>query len=301
MKGEQTNGEPTIRPAGAPACTIPPEGWSCTRIKGHSGPCAAVKHETTKECGQESVFDKMDKVFKDFDDTMGVAFGCAEPGAPHVPPRDAVPVAAECACLYTYDEALVHTINEVAKREHRHKLWHRIVELTFILAMLALTMFFMGKAHGATVSWTHDGLNTTGYKVMYGTSATSLTNVASIDSPTARATEIVLPAAGRWYFAVKAVNGAVESPSSPVVAYDDPGTAPPPATPASPTSPAVIGRVVFQIIQQSDRLVFLPVGTVSTAVACKSEFPVGEYHVVPRAAVTWYGTVQPLVVVTRCN
>lgn len=24
-------------------CTLPPEGWMCTRIEGHDGPCAAMQ------------------------------------------------------------------------------------------------------------------------------------------------------------------------------------------------------------------------------------------------------------------
>jgi len=27
-------------------CTIPPEGWECTRESGHDGPCAAVQSDT---------------------------------------------------------------------------------------------------------------------------------------------------------------------------------------------------------------------------------------------------------------
>lgn len=29
-------------PAGPETCTKPPEGWRCTRPKGHEGPCSAV-------------------------------------------------------------------------------------------------------------------------------------------------------------------------------------------------------------------------------------------------------------------
>lgn len=24
-------------------CEVPPEGWTCTRVRGHDGPCAAVE------------------------------------------------------------------------------------------------------------------------------------------------------------------------------------------------------------------------------------------------------------------
>ena len=29
-------------------CEVPPEGWSCTRKKGHDGPCAAVPERDEK-------------------------------------------------------------------------------------------------------------------------------------------------------------------------------------------------------------------------------------------------------------
>jgi len=40
---------PAARPPGA--CDQPPEGWYCTRTKGHDGPCAALRAalDTTKE------------------------------------------------------------------------------------------------------------------------------------------------------------------------------------------------------------------------------------------------------------
>lgn len=34
-------------------CTVPPEGWYCTRGAGHEGPCAAI---------QEEPFDKVDEL-----------------------------------------------------------------------------------------------------------------------------------------------------------------------------------------------------------------------------------------------
>jgi len=27
-------------------CNIPPKGWSCTRVAGHDGPCAAIRKGT---------------------------------------------------------------------------------------------------------------------------------------------------------------------------------------------------------------------------------------------------------------
>jgi hypothetical protein len=66
----------------------------------------------------------------------------------------------------------------------------------------------------ATLSWiapTEDTDGTpivglAGYRIYYGASATQMSNVISVSSPTAVAYEISNLAAGTWYFAIAAYN-----------------------------------------------------------------------------------------------
>lgn len=314
-EGEQTKppeiGDPAIRPANAPACTLPPEGWSCTRIKGHSGPCAAVPKETAQHAAGEgkpvgTSPDHFDRLFDEMDAAL-LRAGFKPMGT--VRPDLAKEDTSGLMYCGDYQHRAIKQINELARAERRHKLWHRIVEAIFVLLLVSLTLL-IGKAHGATITCIAPTQNTdgsaltnlAGYEVLYGTSPTALNLGASFNASVCRFI-IDPPSTGTWYYAVRAFNTAgVRSANSTVVSKAEDGPPPPPvAVPAPPTSPAVIGREVYQIVQQTDRLVFLPVGTVSNAQACRPEYPVGQYFVVPRAAVSWYGSVRPMVVVTRCN
>jgi hypothetical protein len=40
------------------ACTIPPQGWACTRGAGHEGPCAAIAHQAPVVAGHWNGFGK---------------------------------------------------------------------------------------------------------------------------------------------------------------------------------------------------------------------------------------------------
>ena len=45
----------------AQACDVPPLGWTCTRNKGHEGPCAASKSPSQKE-SLEALIEAVDRV-----------------------------------------------------------------------------------------------------------------------------------------------------------------------------------------------------------------------------------------------
>lgn len=70
--------------------------------------------------------------------------------------------------------------------------------------------------------------------------------------------------------------------------------------PMAPALTAAAG-VAYTIIKQVDKLVMLPVGTVPGSTPCDPAQSVNGYNVVPRAAVTWAGNVQPDVVVAQCS
>ena len=66
----------------------------------------------------------------------------------------------------------------------------------------------------ATINWTRPTTNTdgsaltnlAGYKVLYGTSASALTNVKQINNPATTSTSIAALQTGTWYFSVRAFN-----------------------------------------------------------------------------------------------
>jgi hypothetical protein len=58
---------------------------------------------------------------------------------------------------------------------------------------------------------------------------------------------------------------------------------------------------VFYVVQQTDRIVSLRVGTVPLGTPCDKTQVINGMMVVPRAKVTWAGTVKPFVVVAKCG
>lgn len=68
----------------------------------------------------------------------------------------------------------------------------------------------------AALSWSHDGLNTAGFRVSYGTSSTALTQVVQIAGTSIRAYTISSLSPGTYYFAVKAYSsdGSESNPSN---------------------------------------------------------------------------------------
>jgi hypothetical protein len=69
----------------------------------------------------------------------------------------------------------------------------------------------------ATLNWQHDGQNVEGFRVVYGTSPTALTQVIQIPGPNVRTASVSSLSPGTYYFAVKAYQGANESATSNVV------------------------------------------------------------------------------------
>lgn len=139
--------------------------------------------------------------------------------------------------------------------------------------------------------------NLAGFRILYGSSPTELTNSLLVANPAAASATIPTPSStnGGLFCAVRAYTTAgIESDNSAVASLA-------PTVPVDPPLMSVVGREVFYVVQQTDKFVFLPVGTVKTATACDRSQPVGVYNVIPRATVTWYGNVQPLVVVTKCD
>lgn len=71
--------------------------------------------------------------------------------------------------------------------------------------------------------------------------------------------------------------------------------------PNAPSPLVVTGTQVYHIQKREDRFVMLPVGTVPAGTQCDETQSINGYYVVPRALVTWSGTIKPPVVVSPCS
>lgn len=73
------------------------------------------------------------------------------------------------------------------------------------------------------------------------------------------------------------------------------------APPNPPGNLTVAATVVYQFIGTTDAVTLLAVGTVPAGTACDPAQSVNGRYAVPRAAVTWYGSVRPRVVFAQCS
>ena len=73
------------------------------------------------------------------------------------------------------------------------------------------------------------------------------------------------------------------------------------APPQPPGNLTVAALVVYQFIGTTDAIALNPVGTVPAGTACDPSQSVNGRYAVPRAAVSWYGSVRPRVVFAQCS
>jgi len=145
----------------------------------------------------------------------------------------------------------------------------------------------------------------TGYKILYGTSSSALTNSKSVSSSTT-STSIGSLSVGTWYFAVRSVNSkGVESGNSNVAARSVTAANAAktvsvyiaPATPYYTTST----RVYDITFLSGGRVLGVEVGRVPLGVKCDTRYPVPTgYYPVPRTNVTFTKTARSTTVVARC-
>jgi hypothetical protein len=74
-----------------------------------------------------------------------------------------------------------------------------------------------------------------------------------------------------------------------------------PPVPQPPGTLTVAATVAYQVIGTPDRFAMVPVGTIPAGTECDTTQSVNGYYVVPRSAVTWYGSVKPQVTVAICS
>jgi hypothetical protein len=140
------------------------------------------------------------------------------------------------------------------------------------------------------------------FRAYHGTSEAEVrakTDGRTINNRNATSYEWTNLAPGTHYFAVTAVNGdGGESDLSQI------GTkAVPPPVPLPPGNFTVQqdDTTAYYVIQQENRFVLLPAGTVQPGTQCDASQQVNGHYVVPRTAVEWFGDVRPLAVVARCG
>jgi hypothetical protein len=175
----------------------------------------------------------------------------------------------------------------------------------------------------ATVNWTRPTTNTdgsaltdlAGFKVLYGTSASALSNSKLVNDPAATTTTIAALQTGTWYFSVRAYNSSqVESANSNVAQKTitsasasqsltitvNAAPTPPPPTPTLKTT----GTRVYDVLYQNGgRILGREVGRIPLGTACttKTYYPINtNYYPVPRTSVTFSRTSRSNTVVARC-
>lgn len=167
----------------------------------------------------------------------------------------------------------------------------------------------------ATVNWTPPTTNADGtaltnlarYKVVYGTTASSLTQSAVVDDPTRRSTTISSLAPGSWFFAVRAVNtSGAESANSNVYSKNVTGAKAAKTVNVTITSSGLrtISTNVwdYRVKANGIRARIGVVGQIALGKACDSSFKVAQSHYrVNRADVRLTKTPQSTELVTYCS
>jgi hypothetical protein len=169
----------------------------------------------------------------------------------------------------------------------------------------------------STVSWvkpTQNSDNTAltnlaGFKVVFGTSASALSQSKSVSDPNATSTTISALGAGTWYFAVRAVNSNnVESANSTVVSKTIASASAAKTvnitiTGGTGSTLKTVNAMVFDVLHNSagDRVLGRQVGTIPVGKACDSTFKVySSHYAVSKSDASITITPRSTHVVARC-
>jgi hypothetical protein len=189
---------------------------------------------------------------------------------------------------------------------------------------LTCTWAGTGGNGSATLNWVAPTQNTdgtllrnlSGYRVVYGTSATALNQTRNINDPAALSTTIDALAPGTWYFAMRAVNtsggessntavgsktiagtGGGSSSATVAITITAPPTTPPP-TKTLKTFETRVGDVArIDGIWRVTRIV----GSIPLNTPCDSTFRIGTWYRVDRSKVTLTRTPRSTTLVARCE
>lgn len=175
-----------------------------------------------------------------------------------------------------------------------------------ILSLLSFTAF----AGEATLTWVPPTKNTDGtdytnyggFKIYYQLrDATTGFEVVDLPDTTNTMTTYIVTGlvVGTWDFQMTAYNNAgmesakTNTVSKVILADTDP--LPPGMSFVS------IETYVYNLVKKDNGFVLVPVGTIPLNTPCDISQSVNNKFVVPVSAVTWLGTVKPIVVVTSCS
>lgn len=162
---------------------------------------------------------------------------------------------------------------------------------------LALFLPLLAIAGSVSVSWTACANTTdntgkctpTGYNLYEGSSATTLTKIATVP-PTQLTYVFTGLSPGTAFVAVSTTAADGEGAKSTVASG---AVIPSLPLPSTITITSTIGATAFYIIQQPGKLVMLDVGTLNANVDCDPSNAViaqgKPYYAVPNSAVDWYG------------
>lgn len=177
-----------------------------------------------------------------------------------------------------------------------------------LVLLLGLPLQAVAQCVTTELTWTaptknEDGSNLTdlsGYKIYYGTNQNDLSQQINVTNAGLVSYCMPVLAPGTWYFRMTALAG-----TSPVRESERTNqvskvvTAPPP-DPNPPTDLKVVDGKVYTLVKQRDRMFFLEVGTVPPNTPCIVDQRANQYYAVPRASVTFAGSVRPEIVFATC-
>jgi hypothetical protein len=168
----------------------------------------------------------------------------------------------------------------------------------------------------ATINWTRPTTNTdgsaltdlAGYKVLYGTSTSALTNVKQINDPATTSTSISALQTGTWYFSVRAFNNRqVESDNSNFAQKSITGTSAAKSLTVSVASTSTgtyktVATAVYDVLfQNGGRVLGRVVGSVPLGTSCNPNYPTNTYYYpVSRTKVSFTSSTRSNTVVARC-
>jgi hypothetical protein len=197
-----------------------------------------------------------------------------------------------------------------------HKAFVKLMVFMVAITTIAVCLFGTPSFAGtATLTWTPPTENVCvapcvppspytnygGFKVYYGLRGSTLFTVIDLPDTTNKLNTYVVNnlGAGTWDFYVTAYNSSkIESekagPASKVIM--DNSTPVPPGMTFSTTATAV-----YNLVKKTNGFVLVYVGTIPLNTPCDITQSVNGYYAVPVSAVSWSGTVKPIVVVAQCS
>jgi len=180
-----------------------------------------------------------------------------------------------------------------------------------IVAFVALSLLsFVAFAGEATLTWGPPTQNTDGstytdyggFKIYYQLRDATSGYVIDLPDNTNTMTTYVVTGlvVGTWDFQMTAYNASKnESAKSGTVSKVIMAGATTPLPPGMTFTS--IETYVYNVVKKDNGFVLVPVGTIPLNTPCDISYMVNGKFGVPVSAVTWLGTVKPIVVVTSCS